>query len=43
MLLFGVLKADPIKEFVEHVIKEGRVNDFTESSKLSEQASLDIR
>ena len=40
MLLFGVLKADPIKEFVEHVIKEGRVNDFAECSKLSEQVGV---
>lgn len=38
MLLFGRLKEDPVKELIEYVIKENRVNDFNEfSSALNEQ------
>ena len=36
MLLFGVIKADPIRELLEYVIKEGRVNDFSDCSKLND-------
>ncbi len=32
MLLFGRLKYDPVKELIDYVMKEGRVNDFSESS-----------
>jgi hypothetical protein len=38
MLLFGRLKDDPVKELLDYVVKEGRVNDFSESnSALTEQ------
>lgn len=37
MLLFGRLKEDPVKELIENVVKEGRVNDFTDCSNLNEQ------
>ncbi|CAF0723942.1 unnamed protein product [Brachionus calyciflorus] len=30
MLLFGRLNQDPVKELVEYIMKEGRVNDFSE-------------
>lgn len=33
MLLFGKHNKEPIKELVEHVIKEGKVNDFSDSNK----------
>lgn len=31
MLLFGRLKEDPVKELIEYVVKENRVNDFGET------------
>jgi hypothetical protein len=38
MLLFGRLKEDPVKELIDYVVKEGRVNDFSESNNaLSDQ------
>jgi hypothetical protein len=32
MLLFGTLNADPIRELVDFIVKEGRINDFNDSS-----------
>ena len=32
MLLFGVSKPNPVKDLFDHVIKEGRVNDFSDCS-----------
>ena len=38
MLLFGRLKECPVKELIDYVVKEGRVNDFSESTNtLNEQ------
>lgn len=32
MLLFGRLKEDPVKELIEYVVKENRVNDFVDNA-----------
>jgi hypothetical protein len=37
MLLFGKLKEDPVKELIEYIVKENRVNDFSDFSSLNEQ------
>ena len=38
MLLFGRLKDDPVKELIEYVVKENRVNDFVDNAtSLNEQ------
>ena len=40
MLLFGVSKPNPVRDLFEYVIKEGRVNDFSDcSNKLNEFVS----
>lgn len=43
MLLFGKHNQDPIKELVDYVIKEGKVNDFSDTnSALNEQVYFKI-